>query len=144
MQVERLDASMLFSIDDVGVMAKDLDHDFYAAYPQRSAMNVVPEVQDGWWDELDQCVGLFFDRSDKAAMKALCDTNATRGLLSWRPIHMQRIRLINFRGEGITVQDKQLHMVGYLFELIFDLMIPSSTNLSTMPGFETPLGVFPK
>lgn len=122
--------------------AADVDKPIYTGYPQRSALNVVPEKQRGWWDELEQCVGLFFDRSDTAAVKALCDTNASRGLLSWRPIHMQRIRLINFKGAHDKVQDKQLHMVGYLFELIFDLMLAPSINLSQSPGFETPLGVF--
>jgi len=141
-----------------GVLARDAEHrnkallrtpsdlksSFYLAYPQRTSTNVVAEAQIGWWDDLELCAGLLFDRADTAAVRALCDTNASRGLLSWRPIHMNRIRAVKFRGGGVNDQDKQLHMVGYLFELIFDLMIAPKDNLSESPGFETPLGVFPK
>ena len=41
-----------------------------------------------------------------------------------------------------TLEEKQLHMAGYLFELVYDLMISPRDNVSRSPGFETPLGVF--
>ena len=40
------------------------------------------------------------------------------------------------------LRDKQLHMVGYLFELFYDLMIAPRNNVSCSPGFETCLGIF--
>jgi hypothetical protein len=39
-------------------------------------------------------------------------------------------------------QAKQLHMVGYLCELVYNLALAPGENVSQSPGFETPLGVF--
>jgi len=41
-----------------------------------------------------------------------------------------------------TLEEKQLHMVGCLFELVYDLMPPPLDNASRSPGFETPLVIF--
>ena len=37
---------------------------------------------------------------------------------------------------------KQLHMVGYLCELVYDLGLAPGDNVSQSPGFETPFGIF--
>ncbi len=42
----------------------------------------------------------------------------------------------------VTLNHKKLHMVAYLCELGYDLMIAPDANISKSPGFETPLGVF--
>ena len=39
-------------------------------------------------------------------------------------------------------EEKQLHFVGYLVELCYDLALSPDRNVSLNPGFETPLGVF--
>ena len=105
-------------------------------------------------------------------MKALCEPNAAKGLLFWPKEVLQYVDRIKFAGCSTSVlwsrvvcvllcqnwltrvsihvlycishrlQDKQLHMVGYLFELFYDLMIAPRHNVSQSPGFETPLGVF--
>ena len=41
-----------------------------------------------------------------------------------------------------TIENKQLHMLGYLFELFYDLMIPPSANVSRSPELESCLGIF--
>ena len=40
------------------------------------------------------------------------------------------------------LKDKQLVMIGFLFELGYDLMINSDDNVSESPGFEPCLGIF--
>jgi hypothetical protein len=46
--------------------------------------------------------------------------------------------------DGELVASKQLHMVAYLFELVYDLMLAPEENVSSSPGFERPLAIFPK
>lgn len=40
------------------------------------------------------------------------------------------------RGGETSLQDKPYHMVVYLLELGYDLMLSAGMNVSTMPGFE--------
>ena len=54
---------------------------------------------------------------------------------------LERVAAINFPG-SLTLAEKQLHMAGYLFELVYDLVISPRDNVSRSPGFETPLGIF--
>ena len=46
------------------------------------------------------------------------------------------------RGQGLDATTKRRHMVSYLFELGFDLMLDRHKNVSMNPGFETALGIF--
>lgn len=120
----------------------DLDSDFYPAFPtlpcKRSGLE---EAQLGNWHELELVILLGFDVSDDKAVSMLCETGTSKRLLFWSEGHIEKIRNVGFRGCD-ELHEKQLHMVGYLFELIFDLMIARDDNVSKSPGFETPLGVF--
>jgi hypothetical protein len=50
------------------------------------------------------------------------------------------VRRINFRGrEG---KEKVLELVAYQFELVYDLSLSSTDNMSENPGFESCLGVW--
>ena len=40
------------------------------------------------------------------------------------------------------IREKQLHMIGYLSELVYNAAIAPDNNVSSSPGFETPLGIF--
>jgi hypothetical protein len=40
------------------------------------------------------------------------------------------------KGGVTTLKDKQLHMVAYLLELGYELMLSAKMDVSTMPGFE--------
>jgi len=52
---------------------------------------------------------------------------------------MKHIQNWNVTG---TQADKQLMMVSYLFELVYDLMISPADNVSLNGGFESCHGVF--
>ena len=49
--------------------------------------------------------------------------------------------LIEFAG-CTTTPDKQLHMVGHLLELAYNIPFKPSANVSRSPGFETALEIF--
>ncbi len=66
---------------------------------------------------------------------ALCSENMASGILSWSPLVLQEVAKLNIAGT-ITLQEEQIHMVGYLFEMLFDLMIAPADNVSESPGFE--------
>ena len=77
------------------------------------------------------------------APRALCSTNPSHGLLSWTTAELELVDGVNFPGTT-SREVKQLSMVGYLFEPIFDIMIARDGNVSKSPGFETPLGILKK
>ena len=121
---------------------EDLKSDFYNAYPDITSTRITEESFRGYFSYLTQCVAMAFDKTDKGAVKAICDTNPQRGLLSWPATAMTHISALKFKGaeEG----DKQLNMVGYFWELVFHLAIAPGDSVSKSPGFETPLGIYPK
>ena len=41
-----------------------------------------------------------------------------------------------------TIEEKQLHMVSYVFELGYDLMMSPRDNVSNSPGFGVPLEIY--
>ena len=61
-------------------------------------------------------------------------------MLCWSKKHLDHIKQVNFK--VTTLQEKQLRMIAYLFELAYDLMLAQRDNVSRSPGFETPLGIF--
>ena len=84
------------------------------------------------------CLG--FMRTNEEAVNALCSSTSEDRLLSWSASHLELIAAVNFPGTP-SVVEKQLHMVGYLFELVYDLMISPRDNVSHSPGFVFPLGI---
>ena len=56
-------------------------------------------------------------------------------------MYTDKIEGVNFRG-ATSLTAKQMHMVGYLFELAYDLCIDYVANVSLNPGFEMALGVW--
>jgi hypothetical protein len=54
---------------------------------------------------------------------------------------LERIGAVNFQ-KAKDLEAKQLHMVGYLCELVHDLALAPGDDVSQSPGFETPLGIF--
>ena len=40
-----------------------------------------------------------------------------------------------------TPRDKQLHFVGFAFEIFYDLLLSPRHNISRAPGYEGPIGV---
>jgi hypothetical protein len=112
---------------------------FYNSYPASSSEAYSPVLRKGWFSDLSQFVGLGFSRANHAAVTALCAP--VDGVLCWSKDAMNKTAKAKFAGCK-TLQEKQLHMVGYLFELFYDLMLSSEINVSRSPGFEMCLGVF--
>ena len=125
-------ASQLLSLDSKASR-------FYNAYPASSSEAYSTILRKGWFSDLSQFVGLGFSRTDHTAVAALCAPAG--GVLCWSNGAMDRTNKAKFAGCK-ALQEKQLHMVGYLFELFYDLMLSPDINVSRSPGFETCLGVW--
>ncbi len=75
-----------------------------------------------------------------ASTEALHQTDGS-GIFVWSKEMLERICAVNFQ-KAKDLEAKQLHMVGYLCELVYDLALTPDDNVSQSPGFETPLGIF--
>ena len=102
---------------------------FYASYPGRKAPRSA--LAKGYFEHLSLHAGLVFKIGDEEAKTALCSADDKKGLLYWSPTVMSKV-----------TKDKQLHMVGYLFEMLYDLMIAPNANVSQSPGFESFLHIY--
>jgi hypothetical protein len=83
--------------------------------------------------------GLGFNRST-AEHRALFAKEAASAVLLWDDLTLRKLKNAKLGGDA-DLTKKQLHMVGYLFELMYDLAIPPGANVSKSPGFEA-LGFF--
>ena len=108
------------------------DSRFYTTYPATPAASGGDSFSD-----LVALLGPCWDPTHSASKAALCD-ETDNGLLVWpemvlKPLHNNK-----------TSKDmlfKKLSMAGYLFELVLDLCISSTDNVSDAPGFESMTGV---
>jgi hypothetical protein len=82
--------------------------------------------------------GLAFDRGSPSLHFLQGDEN---GIFRWDKDCLSSLLIVMIPGT-VTLNDKKLHMVAYLCELSYDLMIAPGANISKSPGSETPLGVF--
>jgi hypothetical protein len=115
--------------------------EFYTSYPDRSCMmdTSVSGVRRGFFDDLAICVGIGFDHSNTEAVGLLCHT--TDGIFLWPPDVIDSIGRGSFNNSS-SLEEKQLHMVGYLLELALDLMISPKNCVSQSPGFESCLHIY--
>ena len=95
----------------------------------------------GFFEDLDLFIGLSFSCCNPESAKALCSNDPTTGLLKWSKTALTRVNAIRFAGCS-TLEEKQLHMARYPFEISYDLTISPRDNVSRSPGFETPLEIF--
>jgi hypothetical protein len=96
-------------------------------------------LQLGYFEDLQQqYCGLGFSRSEN--IEALHQTDGS-GIFVWSKEMLERIGAVNF-ANAKDLKAKQLHMTGYLGELVYDLVLAPGDNVSQLPGFETPLGIF--
>eukprot|EP00978_Attheya_sp_CCMP212_P020206 scaffold57540_cov75-Attheya_sp.AAC.2 len=97
---------------------------------------------EGWFENLDQNVAVGIDRTVNGVIRLLtADRDTEQGFLCFENEFKNKIEKVSFNGTK-SIQDKQMHMVAYLFELAYDIALGSANNASTSPGFETPMGVF--
>jgi hypothetical protein len=119
--------------------SKELALKFNKVYPSCTAAEPQSStLQLGYFEDLQQYCGLGFSRSEN--IQPLHQTDGS-GIFIWSNEMLERIGAVNFAGAK-DLKDKQLHMVGYLCELVYDLALAPCDNVSQSPGFETPLGIF--
>jgi len=110
---------------------------FYRTYPSKSATSRGC-VRDGYFEDLKLYVGLGFSRRKPDHAKLVAKED---GLLSWEGAILSKLEKASL-SKCNALKDKQLHAVGYLFELGYDLAISPHRNVSQNPGFESLLGIF--
>ena len=115
---------------------------FYRTYPVRNSKYSSDNLRRGYFDHLQLYCGLGFDRASKSN-RNLTTSGKRQSLFLWPDSCLRKVKLVNFRGLAAEdLEERQRHMVGYLCELAYDLALSPRNNVSSSPGFETPLGVF--
>jgi hypothetical protein len=124
----------------VGTSTSTSSSEFYTSYPDRSCVIVdrVPGVRRGYFEDLAICVGIGFNHDDREAINLICRTD---GIFLWPSDVLDNISKGSFNNSG-SIEEKQLHMVGYLLELALDLMISPNNCVSQSPGFESCLHIY--
>jgi hypothetical protein len=112
---------------------------FYRTFPSVEAQVPDNQLQLGFFEDLEQYCALGFCREHESHRSLY--QKSSDGIFIWSDEMLHRIGGVNFRGAKVLA-DKQLHMVGYLIELCYDLALSSEQNVSESAGCETPLGVF--
>ena len=79
-------------------------------------------------------MGIGFDRKHEAV---LAKNKSTGGVFIWTSSALQ---IAGKKQGGQTTSARQMQMVCYLCELVYDLMISPEDNVSDSPGFESILG----
>lgn len=121
----------------------------YTEYPAKDSSrakigrenNVRPYPWKAYFEDLALFCGVGFVRSEAVVKNLMLDCGAgetddtATGIFSW---DQHTIDALNqWEKEGVTtLKDKQLHMIAYLLELGYDLMLDAEWNVSTMPGYE--------
>ena len=111
---------------------------FYRTYPSKNAPSNGC-VRNGYFENLVMYVALGFSRKQPQHLKLVGKED---GLLSWEGAILQKLEKASLVGCNGGLKGKQLHAVGYLFELCYDLALSPDRNLSQNPGFESLLGIF--
>ena len=110
---------------------------FYTHYPMRSNEAQLVSKR-GCFEDLSLYCGFSFNRSENVAgMASIEDKNS---IFDWST-YLNHIDKANIRG-AMTFRDKQLKVVGYFFEMRYDICLSPIRNVLNNSGFETILGVF--
>jgi hypothetical protein len=119
--------------------AGDRRSKFYNSYPTKGSAHGsnLTNQRRGYFDNLRLYCGLGFNRLTPGHRELFAKE---AGVLSWDEKTLRRLENAKVGGDT-HITKKQLHMVGYLFELCYDLAIPPENNVSESPGFEA-LGFF--
>ena len=75
-----------------------------------------------------------FDRNDQDVIKLLLKDIKNGGLFYYSSSIIASIQKLKMG--DISLEEKQLHMVGFLFELMYDVSIVTEHNVSESPVFE--------
>jgi len=120
----------------------------YVKYPAKTSgvattvrnNKVRPYPWKAYFEDLELFCGIGFIRSEIVVQSLTCDhgntdSNSRKGIFTWDKKCIDSLNKCEKDGET-SLEDKQLHMVAYLLELGYDLMLGAGMNVSTMPGFE--------
>jgi hypothetical protein len=119
----------------------------YVKYPAKSSRiattvrnnNVRPYPWRAYFEDLEIFCGIGFIRSDIVEQRLTADNNndsdSPKGIFVWDKTCIESLK--KCEKDGVTtLEDKQLHMVAYVLELGYELMLSAGMDVSTMPGFE--------
>jgi len=119
--------------------------DLYPEFPSKQSTFVKAGLESGqiswtgFWEDLKFLCAIGFDK-DKPH-NSLQDTTGG-GTFKW---NQETMKALESRPKlGTTTGDKQLNMIAYGIELVYDLMLDPANNLSKQPGFEAAGLVNPK
>ena len=110
---------------------------FYTIYPAWSNSNHLPNRM-GYFDGLTQYCGFSFKPLED--VETLVSMVNGKYLFDWS-LSINQLEIANIRGCK-TLIEEQLVVVGYFFEMWYDICLSPRHNVSNNPGFETILGVF--
>ncbi len=110
---------------------------FYTLYPSRSNVNQLPN-RKGYFEDLTQYCDFSFHRTKD--IEGLIERNTDTSLFDW-DVYIEYLDRSNVGGLK-TLTEKQLTVVGYFFDMRYDLCLSPSANVSNNPGFESIIGVF--
>jgi hypothetical protein len=113
----------------------DMASNFYSTYPSESVKDENKPKRIVDFEQLKLFSAFAFDRNSKKH-KQLYEVG-DGAIFDWNQDILKRLGEVN-------LQEKQLTLLSYLFELLYDLALSSNWNASRSPGFETPLGWFEK
>jgi hypothetical protein len=117
--------------------SKDQTSKFYSSYPSIvNAQLYSTGGGRGWFENLQQGVALGFDCRQNGVVVSLKEN-----MFFFDAESKVKVGRVHFSGAS-SLADKQLHMIGYLCELAYDLGPGLLDNVSSNPGFETCLGLF--
>ena len=107
---------------------------FYRMYPDRDTHKSTGGAKVcGFHQDLEPWLGCAFDKTDPAAVKLLTTDVNEGGILRWS---QQGLDLARKCPHGNTLEEKQLHIVSYMFEVMADIMIEPKHNMSDSASFE--------
>ena len=92
----------------------------------------------GYFEDLTLYCGFSFNRTENTI--GLTSTENNKSIFDWS-LYIRKLTTTNMRGAN-TLRERQLIVVGYFFEMCYDICLSPSHNVSNNPGFETILGVF--
>ena len=110
--------------------ARTSSKDLYGKYLTEDNQNIREGFRQGYFKSLLLCFAFAFEREN---VTHLVDTSADR-IFEWDVTTMNAINKWNVTG---TTKEKQLVLVSYLFELVYELMIAPGYNMSISDGFKS-------
>ena len=116
------------------MLDKKIKHSrFHLTFPRRDSDFPTPDCWSGWFENVTQYVGLAFDPNQQGALDTICD-HSKDGIFLWPDEIMAHLRADHWH--GISMQQKQLNMVSFMWELFYELALDVRCDVSENPGFD--------